>query len=172
VNQSNSVFATFNISQDDVAKLIAYKKLNPLVVEVLSETGDTVLATGKLSFIDNAINPQTGTILLKAKVANDNHVLWAAQMVNVKLILTIQKDALVIPSQAVKIDDSGTFVYLSTNNTATVQRIIVDRQLGNWTVVRSGLKVGDMVINVAPPNLSDGDAIQVVSTLQSDKATA
>src|SRR5690606_20133132 len=104
VNQLNPVLVDFNLAQKDLPALFSYRHKNKIVVEVWTETGNKLLATGDIVFVDNTVNAQTGTILLKGRVANQPHLLWPAQMVQVKLILSTEANAIIIPSQAVRMD--------------------------------------------------------------------
>jgi multidrug efflux system membrane fusion protein len=159
INQLDTVLVDFNLVQSNLPALFAYQNKNSIGVEVWTETGSKLLAKGSLVFIDNTVNSQTGTILLKGSIANADHILWPAQMVSVKLILSTEPNAIIIPSNAVKMDDVGAFVYVVKNNTAVIRRVTIDRQIGQVSVVAAGLKVGETVITVAAPDLENGSKI-------------
>lgn len=159
INQLDTVLVDFNLVQSNLPVLFSYQNKNAIGVEVWTENGSKLLAKGNLVFIDNTVNSQTGTILLKGSVANADHLLWPAQMVSVKLILSTEPNAIIVPSDAVKMDDAGAFVYVVENKTAVIRRITVDRQIGRVSVVSTGLKVGETVITVATPDLTDGSKV-------------
>lgn len=160
INQLDPVLVDFNLVQSDLPELLSYQNKNLVNVEVWTENNKKLLGKGQLVFIDNTVNSQTGTILLKGSINNSDHLLWPDQMVTVKLILSTEPNAIIVPSKAVRMDDTGAFVYLVENNKAKVQRIVVDRQMDSVTVVQSGLTVGETVITIAPPDLQDGSTIQ------------
>lgn len=164
INQLNPVLVNFNLPQQKLSTLLSYQHLNPIIIEVINESGDKVLGKGKLTFIDNTINSKTGTVLLKGTIDNSKELLWPLQMVKVKLILTIEKNALVIPSQAVKMDEKGPFIYTIINGKAIVKRIKVNRQVGQFSVIEYGLKPGNIVITLSPPEMQNGTAVKIVSS--------
>lgn len=161
INKIDPVYVNFNLPQSRLTNLLLYKKEGPIQVQVWSEDNTQKLASGDLVFIDNAVNTNTGTVLLKAQIPNQNELLWPSQLVMVKLILTIQQNALVVPSAAVKSDDQGRFIYVVENNTAQIKRVEVERQVGKFTIIKSGLNAGDTVITTAPPELVSGAPIKI-----------
>jgi len=95
-----------------------------------------MLGRGRLVFIDNAVDKNTGTVLLKGSIDNTQKLLWPGLMVNLKLFLATEEHALVIPMQAVKIGQNGNFVYLAKNNHALIKKINVVRQVGDLALSR------------------------------------
>lgn len=166
INQVNPVLVNFNLQQSKLIKLLRYKNQAPINVEVWTESGHHLLGAGSLIFIDNNVNSQTGTVLLKASIENSKHVLWPGLMTMVKIILATEPNALVIPSQAVQLDQQGQFVYLIKNNRAVVQRIKIDRQVGNLSVISEGLVSGEQVITVMPPDLENNTPVKISSENQ------
>lgn len=161
INEMQSVYVTTYIPQRQLPKLLQFKQQHPIQVEVWDEENEKLLAKGEVVFVDNTVDSQSGTVLLKALVANNELTLWPAQLVTANIILTIEPGALVIPSQSVFSDDQGQYIYLLKNNRAALQRIIVDRQVGALTVIKSGVKVGDQVITQMPPSLQNNAIVQV-----------
>ncbi|MGH8370007.1 MAG: efflux RND transporter periplasmic adaptor subunit, partial [Gammaproteobacteria bacterium] len=109
-----------------------------------------------LVFIDNSVNPDTGTVMLKAEVPNRDVQLWPGQFVGVNTRLTLQANAVVIPSTAIQTGQDGNFVYEVTDGKAQVQQIKVDRQLGDLAVISSGLKGGERISTRVSRNLRPG----------------
>ena len=110
---------------------------------------------GKLSFIDNAVDTTTGTIVLKASFANEAGSLWAGQFVSTSLRLFVMDSALVVPSQAVVTGQRGTYVWLiDSTNSAKQQRVSVDRNVNGFAVITSGLSDGDRVVTEGQSRLT------------------
>ena len=82
---------------------------------------------GKLVFVDNTVTPQTGTVLLKTRVPNANEVIWPGQFVNVRIVLTIEPEAVVVPEAAVQPGQDGSFVYLIDENSKVKVQPVQDR---------------------------------------------
>jgi len=109
------------------------------------ETGER--RRGALVFIDNAVDKTSGTIRLKAEFGNDDLGLWPGQFVDVELILSEQQDALIVPSNAVQVGQQGSYVFVvSAEGVAEMRAVVVDRTIGNETVIASGLEGGETVI--------------------------
>jgi len=101
---------------------------------------------GSLSFIDNTVDSATGTVLLKARFTNHDGALWPGEYVTITLVLGVQNDAIVVPSQAVMQGQQGTYVFVVNNDgTATSQPVTVQRTLDSLSVV-AGVPVGALVV--------------------------
>ncbi|MGP3397318.1 efflux RND transporter periplasmic adaptor subunit [Coxiella burnetii] len=161
INQLKPIFVDFYLPQSYLSQLLQYQQKQKLIVKVYSENNKQLLDTGQLTFIDNTVNSRTGTILLKASMPNKNELLWPGESVRVKLIFAVEQNVLAIPTQAVQSDQKGQFVYLIKNNHAFITPIKVLRQIGKWTFVSNGLKEGDNVATLFPPNLQDKSPVMV-----------
>lgn len=163
INQLDPVLVDFNLPQNNLPQLMSYQAKNPIQIEVWNELKTKLLGKGELVFVDNTVNSATGTVLLKARVPNPNQTIWPGLMVFVKLILTTEQTALVVPSIAVRVDQEGNFVYVVKDGKAIVRRVVTNRQVGNLTVISNGLKQGEQVITIAPPDLKDQNQIRIIS---------
>src|SRR6267143_4529709 len=101
---------------------------------------------GILSFVDNQVDTATGTVLLKARFPNRDGNLWPGEFVRITLVLGMQNDAIVVPSQAVMQGQQGTYVFVVNNDgTAATQPVTVERTLDSLTVI-AGVPVGALVV--------------------------
>ena len=124
--------------------------------------GDRADHMGTLAFIDNAVDQTTGTIRLKAEFANDDRGLWPGQFVEAELILGEQKDALVVPSTALQVGQQGSFVFVvGADGTAQPRQVVVDRAIGEETVIASGLTGGESVITDGQIRVVPGGKVAV-----------
>jgi multidrug efflux system membrane fusion protein len=161
INSTQPILVSLSVPQrylDDVRK---YWGTPDLKVEISANPGSPAVATGQLVFIDNTVNPTTGTITLKARVKNEKEELWPGQFIAARIILRIEKDAVVLPEAAVLPGQKGTFVYLVNDGRAKVQAVTVDRQVGERMVISSGLSGGEEVLINVPPSVTDGSQIAV-----------
>jgi len=116
--------------------------------------------TGRVSFIDNAVDATTGTIKLKASFENANHALWPGQFLQVTLDLTTENGAIVVPAGAVQPSQSGTYVYVVTpDRTVEVRSVVVLRQQGEQIVIAQGLKPGEEIVTEGQLRLTPGSKI-------------
>lgn len=160
INQLNQLLVNFSLPQNDLSQVLNYQQNGSLQVQISSDNFSTLIP-GKLTFIDNNINAQTGTVNLKATMTAQPLNLWPGQAVNVRLILAIQNNALVIPANAVQLDQMGNYVYVVQNGIAHLTRVTVDRRIDDWVVIKNGLQSQQMVLTQLPPNISDGAAVVV-----------
>jgi multidrug efflux system membrane fusion protein len=131
-------------------------------VEALLPGVDKTAATGVLIFVDNAVDPSTGTIRLRARFANKDNILWPGQFVGVSVRLFEQPDAIVIPSQAVQTGPEGQYVYVvGQDMVADVRRIKVQRTEGERTIVASGLAKGERVVTRGQLRLGPKTRVQI-----------
>lgn len=167
INRTNPVLVSFNVAQEFLPTVRRFQSSGELNVQVLREQGQEVLAEGKLVFIDNIVNAQTGTIIMKARLANEKETMWPGQFVAVRMILTTEREAVVVPENAVQPGQKGPFVYVfepgegDGAGRARVQPIRIDRQLGERVVIADGLKGGERVITEVPPGLSPGSPVRL-----------
>lgn len=121
-------------------------------------------ATGTLSFIDNAVDTTTGTITLKATFPNTQRTLWSGEFVSTSLQLFVERDALVVPAQAVLTGQQGTYVYVIDSTGAARQRpVSVERTAGDVTVIASGLTDGERVVTDGQSRIVPGAKVTLVS---------
>jgi len=135
-------------------------ELGTLAVEAYSRDGNTKLATGELLVIDNQINQNSATMRLKATFANPQRLLWPNQFVKARLLLTVRKGALVVPSTAVQRGPDGTFVYVvGSDQTVQPRPIEVDLTQGDLTVLARGVSAGDVVVADGASALRPGSKV-------------
>ena len=153
INQMKPILVQFNIPQNFLPQVRQYDGGRGIQVFITREDGTGDLGQGKLVFIDNTVNTSTGTVMLKAEVPNKNVQLWPGQYVGVTMQLTVQPNAVVIPSTAIQSSEQGNFVYKVVDDTAVVQPVTVNRQIGDLVVISTGLNGGERVITRVSRNL-------------------
>jgi len=163
VNQIEPIYVGFSIPEQQLAELKQYSAGRPLPIEAAPQ-GGTQRFTGKLTFIDNAVDLTTGTIKLKGTFDNGQHMLWPGQFVDVTLNLTTQPNAVVVPSAALQTSQNGTYVYLVKEDmTAQMQQVKVARTMGDTAVISSGLQAGQKVVTDGQLRIVPGGKVDVKS---------
>ena len=135
-------------------------------VGALSAAGPTTPVgermTGKLSFIDNAIDTSTQTVQLKATFDNANGHLWAGQFTATSLHLFDEDNALVVPSQAVVSGQRGMYVYVvDQSDTARQRGVIVERTQDGLSIISNGIHEGDRVVTDGQMRLTPDAPVRV-----------
>src|SRR5256886_8291415 len=147
INQVRPVYVNFAVPEQNLPEVRKYMAAGALMVEVLPTDAGQKRVEGKLIFIDNAVDPTTGTIRLRAQFDNVDAALWPGQFVNVSVRLYEQVDAIVIPSPAVQNGPQGQYVYVvGPDLVADVRKITVLRTDGDRTIVATGLQKGERVV--------------------------
>jgi multidrug efflux system membrane fusion protein len=158
--QPHPIRATFKIPEREVPLLQRYRSLNPQIW-VQPDSGKATLL-GKLVFVDNAIDPASGTLLLKGEFPNRDGRLVPGQFVDVRLVLYVAPRALVVPAQAVSTGQQGSFVYIvNPDSTVSPRPIDVERTVDQLAIVARGLRAGEPVVTDGQMRLSPGAKILV-----------
>ena len=162
ITQLQPIAIMFSLPQQQIVRVNAASAKGALVVDVFGNDGVTVVDTGKLTGIDNQVDPTTGTLKLKAEFPNANFQLWPGQFVNVRLKVETLSQAMVIPTSAVQRGPAGTFSYvINDDDTVTAKPVVVTQQSETDAVIASGLSTDERVVTTGFANLSDGAKITV-----------
>jgi multidrug efflux system membrane fusion protein len=147
INQIMPINVSFSVPEEYLADVRRYAADGTLDVEAAFPDKKEPNFKGELSFINNAVDGTTGTILLKATFPNPDKALWPGQFVNVTLRLVANRSAVVVPSQAVQRGQQGEYVFVVKDDMSVESRTIqLGQRFGGETVVRKGLKAGERVV--------------------------
>jgi membrane fusion protein, multidrug efflux system len=160
INQVKPIYVNFSVPEQSLPTLRQYMAGGALAVDVVAPSTAKPIAEGHVLFVDNAVDPNTGTIKVRAQFENENAALWPGQFVNVSIRLYEQPDAIVIPSRAVQTGPDGQYVYIVNNLVAEVRKIAVERTDGDNVVVK-GLTKGEQVVTRGALRLSPGARVQI-----------
>jgi multidrug efflux system membrane fusion protein len=162
VNQIRPIAVSFSVPQKYLDDIQRFNAQGALAVEIRPAEDTSVVQRGTLTFINNQVDTTTGTIQLKATFANDDRKLWPGEFVAARLVLTVQRDALTVPSQAVMTGQSGTYVYLvNPDRSVRTQDVTVGRSAGDFVVIEKGLTSGQMVVTDGQLRLVPGAKVEV-----------
>jgi multidrug efflux system membrane fusion protein len=161
INQVQPVYVSFTVPQQQLAQIKRYMAAGALSVDAIAG-GEPKPERGTVTFIDNAVDQTTGTIRLKATFSNGERRLWPGQFVNVSMTLAVEKDALVIPAQALQTGQQGAFVFVvKPDQTVDTRRVVVARTQGSETILTSGVEAGESVVTDGQPRLVQGAKVEV-----------
>ncbi len=169
INQIAPIFVSFGVPEDYLAVIRQTSATRKLPVEVSLQNDSGKAVRGVLNVIDNAVDPNTGTIRLKAVFNNQDRLLWPGQFVNVVLTLDTRNDVTVIPSEAVQPGQKGQFVYVVKPDQTTESRIVtVGPTVGRKVIIEKGVAPGETVVTDGQLRLVPGAQIQPVPASQID----
>ncbi|HEY6008061.1 MAG TPA: efflux RND transporter periplasmic adaptor subunit [Geobacteraceae bacterium] len=161
INQISPIYATFTVPERELVEIRKHLGRG-IQVEAFVTGDDRQGEPGSLTFLDNAIDPATGTIKLKGTFPNSARRLWPGQFVNVVLTLTTRPDAVVVPTQAVQTGQQGQYVFVVKADQSVEQRpVTTSIGLGGETVIEKGLGPGEVVVTDGQVRLVPGAKVEL-----------
>ncbi|MBS0337294.1 MAG: MdtA/MuxA family multidrug efflux RND transporter periplasmic adaptor subunit [Proteobacteria bacterium] len=165
IAQLQPIAVVFTIPEDSLppvmAKLRAGEKLP---VDAYDRADKVKLATGMLLTADNQIDPATGTVKLKAQFPNTDNALFPSQFANVRMLVDVKRDAVLVPNAAVQRGTPGTFVYVvSPESTVSVRKVRLGPAQGEVIAIESGLAAGETVVVDGADKLREGAKVDVTA---------
>lgn len=162
IGRMDPIYAEFSIAESHLPEVRRHMKENPLEVEVTipEEPGEPI--RGKLTFIDNLVDELTGTIKLRATLANPDRRLWPGQFVQVRLILRTLVGAVLVPVPAVQTGAAGLFVYVvSKDSVAEMRTVKVGQDHDDRVVLLEGVAAGETVITNGQLAVMPGGKVKI-----------
>lgn len=160
INQLSPIYVTFNLPEKRLAEVKRAMAAGQLKIETVipNEPGSTEVGT--ISFLDNAVNPATGTIKLKGVFANTSRKLWPGQFTDVVITLGSRRNAVVIPTNAIQTSQQGEFVYVVKPDNTVEMRQVTSTAAGEETVIEKGLASGETVVVDGQLRLTPGATVE------------
>jgi membrane fusion protein (multidrug efflux system) len=125
---------------------------------------------GMISFIDRAVDPQTGTIKMRVVFPNPDHVLRAGMSGSLQ-VLSNTRNSVVIPYKAISEQLGEFFVYMPDSAKATQRKVVLGKQVGKNIIIKDGLKAGEVIITEGIQSLREGSAISITKPEDTGKQT-
>ncbi|HEX7635473.1 MAG TPA: efflux RND transporter periplasmic adaptor subunit [Noviherbaspirillum sp.] len=169
IAQLDPIAVTFTLPETELSALLAAQKAGGVKVYAALQGAEPALE-GTLSFIDNAVDPQNGTIKVKAVFPNAQQRLWPGQYVTVNTVVRELKDAVVIPQAAIitGIDSKSVYV-VGTGKSAQPRRVQLLYAFGSQAAV-AGVQAGETVVVDGKQNLRPGSKVREAEAVPGRKA--
>ncbi|MGH7740734.1 MAG: efflux RND transporter periplasmic adaptor subunit [Candidatus Eiseniibacteriota bacterium] len=159
INELRPILVRFAVPQSDLPALMTHRESRPSVF-VNRGGSDSTWTEGQLTFVDNAVDQSTGTVLLKAEFQNRDASLWPGAFVNAKLQLYTERGACVVPNPAIVSSQSGTFAYVvNADSTVSIRPVRVERSFEDWSVIAHGIEPGERVVTDGQLRLTPGATV-------------
>lgn len=148
IQRLDPIYADFTITERDLPDVQTEMRRGTLKAEVrLPSDPEGRGRMGAVTFLDNAVQNGTGTVNLRATMANADHHFWPGQFVNVKLVLATQRGAVLVPNQATQVSQKGPYVYVvKQDSTAELRLVKLGQKQGDDVVVADGVAAGERVV--------------------------
>lgn len=166
INQVAPIYVSFGIPESQLPEFKRYLAERSLHVEARPPNDTGSASTGRISFVDNAVDQTTGTIKIKGTFPNDDRRLWPGQFVNIVVTLMTDSAAVVVPTVAVQAGQQGPYVFVvKPDQTVDLRAVTVARTSGAETIIKDGLTAGETVITDGQLRLVPGSRISVKTEL-------
>jgi multidrug efflux system membrane fusion protein len=164
INQVTPIYVSFGIPEARLPELKQYMAQGSVKVEALAPNDSGPPSVGRITFVDNTVDPTTGTIRIKGTFPNDTRHLWPGQFVNVSVTLTTDRRAVVVPTAALQTGQQGQYVFVvKPDQTVELRTVEVARAVAAESVIKQGLKPGETVVTDGHLRLNPGSRISVKS---------
>jgi multidrug efflux system membrane fusion protein len=162
IQRLDPIYADFTISQNDLSAVQRNMSRGALKAEVrLPDEADKPVV-GALTFVDNAVKDATGTVNLRATIANGDRRFWPGRFVNVRLVLSVMRGAVLVPATAPQLSAKGQFVYVvKDDSTAEMRQVTVGQRQGDMVVIEKGIAPGEKVVVTGQLGVTPGGKVLV-----------
>jgi membrane fusion protein, multidrug efflux system len=162
VNQIVPIDVAFSVPEQFLPEIKKHMASGKLQVEALVPMNEERPERGVITFLDNAVDTNTGTIRLKGTFANREKKLWPGQFVNIVLTLTTEPNSIVVPSQAIQTGQEGQYIFVVKEDLSVESRPVVPgRSINNETVVKKGLNPDEKVVTDGQLRLYPGAKVEI-----------
>lgn len=166
INQIEPIYVAFSLPEQTLPEIKKYMAQGKITVGAYMSKDDKSPEQGVLTFVDNTVDPTTGTIKLKATFQNVQKKLWPGQFVNVALTLTTQPNAVLVPTSAIQTGQSGQFVFVvKSDNTVESRPVSGGRAIDDETVIDKGVSPGEKVVTDGQVRLVPGAKVEIKSNV-------
>lgn len=147
INQISPLYVDFSVPEQYLSDIKKYLAQGKLGVQAILPHEEDRPELGWISFVDNSVDRTTGTILLKGTFPNAGNRLWPGQFVNVVITLTEQRNAVVVPSQAVQTGQQGQYIFVvKSDNSVEIRPVVPGAVVGGDEVIEKGIQSGERVV--------------------------
>jgi multidrug efflux system membrane fusion protein len=164
ITQIQPIAILFTLPQQQLGQVNKAFAAGPLSIEAIDADNKTVLDHGTLRVVNNQVDQTTGTVQFKAEFPNTDLQLWPGQFVNVRLLINMLHQVVVVPTAAVQRGPNGTFVYVvRPDSTVTVRPVTVTQQDDSQAVIATGVLPSDSVVVSGFTRLAEGRKVAPTS---------
>jgi multidrug efflux system membrane fusion protein len=163
INQLQPILVAFSVAQESMGELQRAMTAGKVPVTAKIPDSTAPVQDGEVSYVENAIDPTTNTLSVKAQFPNTDEFLWPSQFVNVTMTLRIDPNAIVVPTVAVQVNQDGSYAWVvKPDNTVEMRTVSVVRQIGEEMVITGDLKPGERVVTEGQLRLESGTKVEIL----------
>ena len=166
IQRLDPIYANFTVTETDLPGVQKQMSNGMLRAEVrLPSDTDNSARSGRVEFLDNAVQNGSGTVNLRATLSNADHHFWPGQFVDVKLVLSTEKSAVLIPNEAAQISQKGPFVYIvKSDDTAELRPVKLGQRQGDMVAITDGIAANERVVLTGQMLVRPGGKVRIAKT--------
>jgi multidrug efflux system membrane fusion protein len=174
IQRLDPVYADFTVTENELTAVQRNMAQRSLRVEVRLPDENASAREGKLTFLDNAVQEGTGTVKLRATLANPDRRFWPGRFAKIRLILDTQQGAVLVPADAPQLSAKGSFIYVVKNDSsAELRPVKLGQRQGDLVVVTDGIKAAERVVVKGQLGVTPGGKVRVAEQpAESEQAPA
>ncbi len=173
IQRLDPVYADFTLPESDLRDVQRRMAQGTLRVEVRLSDDTMAVRQGKLTFLDNSVQTNSGTIQLRATLSNADRLFWPGRFAKIRLILQDLRGAVLVPISAPQLSAKGEFVYVIKPDLSAEQRLVkVGQQHGDLVVIREGLNADEQVVVNGQLGVTPGGKVRLVQPPSPAKTSA
>src|SRR6185369_1788522 len=147
IERLNPIYADFTISQNNLSHVQEQMRAGSLSAEVRLPDAPNDAVSGRLTFVDNSVQTETGQVTLRATLPNPDHRFWPGRFVNIRLLLSTVQSAVLVPTSAPQMSANGSYVYVvKPDSTAEQRPVSLGQRQGDLIVVEKGVQPGERIV--------------------------
>jgi multidrug efflux system membrane fusion protein len=174
IERLDPIYADFTISQNNLSAVQQEMRQGSLTAEVRLPDAVNDPVTGQLTFVDNAVQNETGQVTLRATLPNPDHRFWPGRFVNIRLVLSTIPGAVLVPASAPQMSANGSYVYVvKPDSTAEQRQVSLGQRQGDLIVVEKGVAAGEQIVTNGQLGVTPGGKVLVAQPVEANSpATA
>jgi multidrug efflux system membrane fusion protein len=162
IERLDPIYADFTISQNHLTTVQEQMRAGTLSAEVRLPDSSDDPVSGKLTFVDNSIQTETGQVTLRATLPNPGHRFWPGRFVNVRLLLGTVQGAVLVPASAPQMSAAGSYVYVvKADSTAEQRTVSLGQRQGDLIVIQNGVAAGEKVVVTGQIGVTPGGEVVI-----------
>jgi multidrug efflux system membrane fusion protein len=171
IERLDPIYADFTISQASLTSVQEQMRAGSLKTEVRLPDTNVEMVAGQLTFLDNSVQDATGQVNLRATIPNSGHQFWPGRFVNIRLVLSTIRGAVLVPVSAPQMSAQGSFIYvIKPDSTAEQRPVLLGQRQGDLIVVEKGVEAGERVVINGQLGVTPGGKVLIEQPRDPDTA--